>query len=38
MAVTPETANEEVVANVKPGEICHLDMELSLVFFIDIEL
>jgi hypothetical protein len=29
MDATPKTADVDVIANVKPREICHLDMELS---------
>jgi hypothetical protein len=38
MTATPKTADVDVMANVKHLEICHLDMELSYVFFIAIEL
>jgi hypothetical protein len=33
MAATSEIADLDIVANVKPWEICLLDMELSMVFF-----
>jgi hypothetical protein len=37
MAVTSEIVDSDIMANVKPWEICLLDMELSMVFFMAIE-
>jgi hypothetical protein len=34
MAATLGTTDTDVVANVKPGELCLLDMESRYIFFV----
>jgi hypothetical protein len=38
MAMTPRTVDADVVADVKPLELCLLDKESSYVFFMATEL
>jgi hypothetical protein len=38
MAITPQTIDADVVADVKPLELCLPDKESSYVFFMAIEL